>query len=158
MSAIQLEDESMVPSVTLTHRIVTVGWIFIGIIGASVSTIAGLAIHRAGLSGPLADPVVRVGWFDLSTGLAIGCLTTGLLLLIGSIAQRSGLVLGKGIFMIMSGLILFCAAFETLRDIGTTRGTGAALMVAGIIALFSLTATAEASPMQYVIESPTYKQ
>jgi hypothetical protein len=111
------------------------GQIVAGILGIVVATIGIIAISRGGIDSSLNVPVVNVAGTDQSAMLGLAEFAAGLLLILGAIYGARGLIAFVGVVMVIGGVVLGAAGTTILNDVGTSQGTGWALMVGGIIAL-----------------------
>ena len=60
----------------------------------------------------------------------------GLLLVLGALSYAArGLIAFVGVLMVIGGVVLGAASATILEDVGTSQGTGWAIMVGGIIAV-----------------------
>jgi hypothetical protein len=112
------------------------GQIVAGVLGIVVAIIGIISISRGGMDGSLNVPMVNVAGTDQSAMLGLAEFAAGLLLVLGamSFAARS-LVAFVGVVMVIGGVVLGAAGTTILGDVGTSQGTGWAIMVGGIIAL-----------------------
>ena len=112
------------------------GQILAGILGVVVAIIGIIAMSRGGLDGSLNVPVVNVAGTDQSAMLGIAEFAAGLLLVLGALSYAArGLIAFVGVVMVIGGVVLGAASSTILRDVGTSQGTGWAIMVGGIIAV-----------------------
>jgi hypothetical protein len=112
------------------------GQIIAGILGVVVAIIGIIAVSRGGIDGTLNVPVVSVAGTDQSAMLGLAEFAAGLLLVLGAMSYAArGLIAFVGVVMVIGGVVLGSASAEILHDVGTSQGTGWALMVGGIIAI-----------------------
>jgi hypothetical protein len=112
------------------------GQILAGGLGLVVAVIGIMAISRGGIDGSLNVPVVSVAGTDQSAMLGLFEFAAGLLLVLGALNYAArNLVAFVGVVMVVAGVVIGSAGSTILRDIGTSQGTGWAIMVGGIIAV-----------------------
>ena len=115
------------------------GQIVAGVLGIIVAIIGIIAISRGGIDGSLNVPVVNVAGTDQSAMLGLAEFAAGLLLILGAMSYGArGLIAFVGVVMVIGGVVLGAAGTTILNDVGTSQGTGWALMVGGIIALVAV--------------------
>jgi hypothetical protein len=84
----------------------------------------------------LNKPVVDVAGTDQSAMLGIAEFALGLLLVLGALNYAARwLIAFVGVVMVIGGVVLGAASSTILEDVGTSQGTGWAIMVGGIIAI-----------------------
>lgn len=114
------------------------GQILGGILGVVVAIIGIIAVSRGGIDGSLNVPVVDVVGTDQSAMLGLCEFAAGLLLVLGALSYAArGLIAFVGVVMVVGGVVLGAANATILRDVGTSQGTGWAIMVGGIIAVLA---------------------
>ena len=119
-----------------TTMMLSPGSVIAGILGIAVAFLGALAMYRAGLDGTLDRPVVRTGAFNMSAQLGIATFVAGLLLVLGALSYATrGLIIAVGVVMVVGGVVMGSMSAQLLRDVGTTRGTGWAFVVGGVIAV-----------------------
>lgn len=112
------------------------GQILAGVLGLVLSIIGIIAISRGGIDGSLNTPVVDVAGTDQSAMLGLAEFALGLLLVLGALNYSArSLVAFVGVVMVIGGVVLGAANTDILHDVGTSQGTGWAIMVGGIIAV-----------------------
>ena len=112
------------------------GQILGGALGVVVAIIGIIAVSRGGIDGSLNVPVVNAAGTDQSAMLGLFEFALGLLLVLGALSYAArGLIAFVGVVMIVGGVVLGAAGSTILRDVGTSQGTGWAIMVGGIIAV-----------------------
>jgi hypothetical protein len=112
------------------------GQIIAGILGVVVAIIGIIAVSRGGIDGTLNVPVVSVAGTDQSAMLGLAEFAAGLLLVLGALSYAARwLIAFVGVVMVIGGVVLGAASAEILHDVGTSQGTGWAIMVGGIIAV-----------------------
>jgi hypothetical protein len=112
------------------------GQIIAGILGVVVAIIGIIAVSRGSIDGTLNVPVVNVAGTDQSAMLGLAEFAAGLLLVLGAMSYAArGLIAFVGVVMVIGGVVLGSASAEILHDVGTSQGTGWAIMVGGIIAI-----------------------
>jgi hypothetical protein len=112
------------------------GQILAGILGVVVAIIGIIAVSRGGIDGTLNVPMVSVAGTDQSAMLGLAEFAAGLLLVLGALSYAARwLIAFVGVVMIIGGVVLGAASAEILHDVGTSQGTGWAIMVGGIIAV-----------------------
>ena len=121
---------------TSSRFVFSPGQIIAGILGLVVAIIGIIAVSRGGIDDSLNVPVVSVAGTDQSAMLGLMEFGAGLLLVLGALSYAlRWLVAFVGVVMIVGGVVLGAASAEILQDIGTSQGTGWAIMVGGIIAV-----------------------
>ena len=121
---------------TSSRFVFSPGQIIAGILGLVVAIIGIIAVSRGGIDDSLNVPVVSVAGTDQSAMLGLMEFAAGLLLVLGALSYAlRWLVAFVGVVMIVGGVVLGAASAEILQDIGTSQGTGWAIMVGGIIAV-----------------------
>jgi hypothetical protein len=121
---------------TSSRFVFSPGQILAGILGVVVAIIGIIAMSRAGLDGSLNKPVVDVAGTDQSAMLGIAEFAAGLLLVLGALSYAArALIAFVGVVMVVGGVVLGAAGATILEDVGTSQGTGWAIMVGGIIAI-----------------------
>ena len=121
---------------TSSRFVFSPGQILAGILGIVVAVIGVIAMSRAGLDGSLNKPVVDVAGTDQSAMLGIAEFALGLLLVLGALNYAARwLIAFVGVVMVIGGVVLGAASSTILEDVGTSQGTGWAIMVGGIIAI-----------------------
>ena len=121
---------------TSSRFVFSPGQILAGILGIVVAVIGIIAMSRAGLDGSLNKPVVEVAGTDQSAMLGIAEFALGLLLVLGALNYAARwLIAFVGVVMVIGGVVLGAASATILEDVGTSQGTGWAIMVGGIIAV-----------------------
>ncbi|HTK16925.1 MAG TPA: hypothetical protein VL769_11070 [Acidimicrobiia bacterium] len=112
------------------------GQILAGILGVVVAIIGIIAVSRGGIDGTLNVPMVSVAGTDQSAMLGLAEFAAGLLLVLGALSYAARwLIAFVGVVMVIGGVVLGAASAEILHDVGTSQGTGWAIMVGGIIAI-----------------------
>jgi hypothetical protein len=112
------------------------GQILAGILGVVVAIIGIIAVSRGGIDGTLNVPMVSVAGTDQSAMLGLAEFAAGLLLVLGALSYAARwLIAFVGVVMVIGGVVLGAASAEILHDVGTSQGTGWAIMVGGIIAV-----------------------
>jgi hypothetical protein len=112
------------------------GQIIAGVLGVVVAIIGIIAVSRGSIDGTLNVPVVNVAGTDQSAMLGLAEFAAGLLLVLGAMSYAArGLIAFVGVVMVIGGVVLGSASAEILHDVGTSQGTGWAIMVGGIIAI-----------------------
>jgi hypothetical protein len=112
------------------------GQILAGILGLVVAIIGIIAVSRGGIDGTLNVPMVSVAGTDQSAMLGLAEFAAGLLLVLGALSYAARwLIAFVGVVMVIGGVVLGAASAEILHDVGTSQGTGWAIMVGGIIAI-----------------------
>jgi hypothetical protein len=112
------------------------GQILAGVLGVVVAIIGIIAVSRGGIDGSLNVPVVSVAGTDQSAMLGLGEFAAGLLLVLGALSYAARwLIAFVGVVMVIGGVVLGAANSTILHDVGTSQGTGWAIMVGGIIAM-----------------------
>jgi hypothetical protein len=112
------------------------GQILAGILGVVVAIIGIIAVSRGGIDGTLNVPMVSVAGTDQSAMLGLAEFAAGLLLVLGALSYAARwLIAFVGVVMVIGGVVLGSASAEILHDVGTSQGTGWAIMVGGIIAI-----------------------
>ena len=112
------------------------GQILAGILGVVVAVIGIIAVSRGGIDGSLNVPVVSVAGTDQSAMLGLCEFAAGLLLVLGALSYAARwLIAFIGVVMVIGGVVLGAANSTILQDVGTSQGTGWAIMVGGIIAM-----------------------
>ncbi len=112
------------------------GQVLAGILGVVVAIIGIIAISRGGIDGSLNVPVVSVVGTDQSAMLGLAEFAVGILLVLGALNYAArGLIAFVGVVMVIGGVVLGAANSTILNDVGTSQGTGWAIMVGGIIAI-----------------------
>ena len=112
------------------------GQILAGILGVVVAIIGIIAVSRGGIDGTLNVPMVSVAGTDQSAMLGLAEFAAGLLLVLGALSHAARwLIAFVGVVMVIGGVVLGAASAEILHDVGTSQGTGWAIMVGGIIAV-----------------------
>ena len=112
------------------------GQILAGILGVVVAIIGIIAVSRGGIDGSLNVPVVSVVGTDQSAMLGLAEFAVGILLVLGALNYAArGLIAFVGVVMVIGGVVLGAANSTILNDVGTSQGTGWAIMVGGIIAV-----------------------
>jgi hypothetical protein len=112
------------------------GQIIAGVLGVVVAIIGIIAVSRGGIDGTLNVPLVNVAGTDQSAMLGLAEFAAGLLLVLGAMSYAARwLIAFVGVVMVIGGVVLGSASAEILHDVGTSQGTGWALMVGGIIAI-----------------------
>jgi len=123
---------------TSSRFVFSPGQIIAGILGVVVAVIGIIAISRGGIDDSLNVPVVSVAGTDQSAMLGLMEFAAGLLLVLGALSHATRWLIGfVGVIMIVGGVVLGAASADILHDIGTSQGTGWAIMVGGIIAVFA---------------------
>jgi hypothetical protein len=110
-----------------------------GIFAVALLVFGGVVLARAGLDGPMDDPLVSVGGFTATATLGIIAVVAGLALLISSLARAREAIL---LFSIVIGVLALIAAIEPNLGngaLGVERGW--AVLVAIASAVVILTAT-----------------
>jgi hypothetical protein len=121
---------------TSSRFVFSPGQILAGILGIVVAVIGIIAMSRAGIDGSLNKPVVEVAGTDQSAMLGIAEFALGLLLVLGALNYAARwLIAFVGVVMVIGGVVLGAASATILEDVGTSQGTGWAIMVGGIIAI-----------------------
>jgi len=121
---------------TSSRFVFSPGQIIAGILGLVVAIIGIIAVSRGGIDDSLNVPVVSVAGTDQSAMLGLMEFGAGLLLVLGALSYAlRWLVAFVGVVMIVGGVVLGAASADILQDIGTSQGTGWAIMVGGIIAV-----------------------
>lgn len=121
---------------TSSRFVFSPGQILAGILGIVVAVIGIIAMSRGGLDGSLNKPVVDVAGTDQSAMLGIAEFALGLLLVLGALNYAARwLIAFVGVVMVIGGVVLGAASSTILEDVGTSQGTGWAIMVGGIIAV-----------------------
>ena len=121
---------------TSSRFVFSPGQILAGILGIVVAVIGVIAMSRAGLDGSLNKPVVDVAGTDQSAMLGITEFALGLLLVLGALNYAARwLIAFVGVVMVIGGVVLGAGSSTILEDVGTSQGTGWAIMVGGIIAI-----------------------
>jgi hypothetical protein len=121
---------------TSSRFVFSPGQILAGILGIVVAVIGIIAMSRGGLDGSLNKPVVDVAGTDQSAMLGIAEFALGLLLVLGALNYAARwLIAFVGVVMVIGGVVLGTAGSTILEDVGTSQGTGWAIMVGGIIAI-----------------------
>ena len=121
---------------TSSRFVFSPGQIIAGILGLVVAIIGIIAVSRGGIDDSLNVPVVSVAGTDQSAMLGLMEFAAGLLLVLGALSYAlRWLVAFVGVVMIVGGVVLGAASADILQDIGTSQGTGWAIMVGGIIAV-----------------------
>ena len=121
---------------TSSRFVFSPGQIIAGILGLVVAIIGIIAVSRGGIDDSLNVPVVSVAGTDQSAMLGLMEFAAGLLLVLGALSYAlRWLVAFVGVVMIVGGVVLGAATADILQDIGTSQGTGWAIMVGGIIAV-----------------------
>lgn len=112
------------------------GQILAGVLGVVVAIIGIIAVSRGGIDGSLNVPVVSVAGTDQSAMLGLCEFAAGLLLVLGALSYAARwLIAFIGVVMVIGGVVLGAANSTILQDVGTSQGTGWAIMVGGIIAM-----------------------
>jgi hypothetical protein len=112
------------------------GQIIAGVLGVVVAIIGIIAVSRGSIDGTLNVPVVNVAGTDQSAMLGLAEFAAGLLLVLGAMSYAArGLIAFVGVVLVIGGVVLGSASAEILHDVGTSQGTGWAIMVGGIIAI-----------------------
>jgi len=112
------------------------GQILAGILGVVVAIIGIIAVSRGGIDGSLNVPMVSVAGTDQSAMLGLMEFAAGLLLVLGAMNYAArGLIAFVGVVMVIGGVVIGAASSDILHNIGTSQGTGWAIMVGGIIAV-----------------------
>jgi hypothetical protein len=121
---------------TASRFVFSPGQILAGLLGLVLSIIGIIAVSDAGIDSSLDTPIVDVAGADLSAMLGLGLFAAGLLLILGALSYAArGLIAFVGVVMVIGGVVLGAASADILEDVGTTQGTGWAIMVGGIIAV-----------------------
>ena len=133
---IDTDDVRSETRVASSRFIFSPGQIIAGVLGVVVALIGIIAVSRGGVDGTLNVPMVSVAGTDQSAMLGFAEFAAGLLLVLGAMNHAARwLTAFVGVVMVIGGVVLGSASAEILHDVGTSQGTGWAIMVGGIIAI-----------------------
>jgi hypothetical protein len=133
---VDTDNERSETRVASSRFVFSPGQILAGILGVVVAIIGIIAVSRGGIDGTLNVPMVSVAGTDQSAMLGLAEFAAGLLLVLGALSYAARwLIAFVGVVMVIGGVVLGAASAEILHDVGTSQGTGWAIMVGGIIAV-----------------------
>jgi hypothetical protein len=144
MSVVEHRDVYETPEVRAETRVassrivVSPGQVIAGVLGLVLAIVGAIAVARGGVDSSLNVPMVRAAGFNQSAMVGLGELVLGLLLILAALSYEGrGFIVAIGVLMVIGGVVIGAAGPTILRDLGTVHGTGWALMVGGIIAIFA---------------------
>jgi hypothetical protein len=124
--------------VASSRVVVSPGQVIAGVLGLVLAIVGAIAVARSGVDSTLNVPMVRAAGFNQSAMVGLGELVLGLLLILSALSYEGrGFIVAIGVIMVIGGVVIGAAGPTILRDLGTVHGTGWALMVGGIIAIFA---------------------
>jgi hypothetical protein len=124
--------------VASSRIVVSPGQVIAGVLGLVLAIVGAIAVARSGVDSSLNVPMVRAAGFNQSAMVGLGELVLGLLLILAALSYEGrGFIVAIGVLMVIGGVVVGAAGPTILRDLGTVHGTGWALMVGGIIAIFA---------------------
>ena len=124
--------------VASSRVVVSPGQVIAGVLGLVIAIVGAIAVARSGVDSSLNVPMVRAAGFNQSAMVGLGELVLGLLLILSALSYEGrGFIVAIGVLMVIGGVVIGAAGPTILRDLGTVHGTGWALMVGGIIAIFA---------------------
>jgi hypothetical protein len=124
--------------VASSRIVVSPGQVIACVLGLVLAIVGAIAVARSGVDSSLNVPMVRAAGFNQSAMVGLGELVLGLLLILSALSYEGrGFIVAIGVIMVISGVVIGAAGPTILRDLGTVHGTGWALMVGGIIAIFA---------------------
>ena len=144
MSVVEHRDVYETPEVRAETRVassrivVSPGQVIAGVLGLVLAIVGAITVARSGVDSSLNVPMVRAAGFNQSAMVGLGELVLGLLLILAALSYEGrGFIVAIGVLMVIGGVVIGAAGPTILRDLGTVHGTGWALMVGGIIAIFA---------------------
>lgn len=114
------------------------GQILGGLAGLVLTVVGVLAVVRSGIDGSMNSP--RADVFGLQQSALVGAVEVviGLVMIAGAASAWNRSLLGfSGGIVFVAGIIVAAASTKILKDLGTTKSTGAFMIVIGVVAMVS---------------------